>query len=343
MSDKSNNRFKWPIVGHSNIVSYLQQGLANDNTSHAYLFVGPTHIGKTTVAKNFVDSLVCQDLHEKDKGEVPCGVCECCKQIENNIHPDVYWLEREMNEKTNKRKKNISIEQVRELQNKLSLHSFLNSYKVAVIEQAQTLSLEAANSLLKTLEEPTAKTVLILLVTNTALLPRTIISRCQIINFLPVSDKELTDYLISLKTERKKAKTLAAMSFGRPGIALSYLGEPDLYADFQESVKQFVTLMKADINSRFKIISEVVNSGDIDSIKETLIVWTKVLRDLLLMKTKGENLISNLKISSDLEELANTYRIKDLVKILADINFTKRYLAANVNPKLTLENLVLNF
>ena len=161
MSKKSEDQFKWPIIGHSNIVSYLKKCLATNNASHAYLFVGQSHIGKTTVAESFVNSLICENLHQGN-GQVPCGACQCCQQLSNKIHPDVYWLKREINEKTGELRKNISIEQIRELQNKLSLHSFLNSYKVAVINEAEALSQEAANSILKTLEEPTAKTVLII-------------------------------------------------------------------------------------------------------------------------------------------------------------------------------------
>jgi DNA polymerase-3 subunit delta' len=342
MSKKDDNRFKWPIVGHSSIIRYLQQGLKNSHVSQAYLFVGPEHVGKTIMAENLVNSLVCKNLHQS-KGLVPCGQCDCCQQVANKIHPDVFWVQRAVNAKTGKLRKNISIEQVRELQNKLSLHSFLDSYKVAVINEAQTLSQAAANSLLKTLEEPTPKTVIILLTTSLFALPRTIVSRCQILKFLPVSDQEIFEHLLSLKVERKKAKALAALSFGRPGIAINYIIEPDFYTDFQIQVKQFISLMTADINSRFKMIGQSVELSDINSIKETLIIWNKVLRDLILIKYSAENLVSNLKLLPDLKQLAAHYQGEDLVGFLAEVELAKRYLGANVNPKLTLENLVLNF
>src|SRR3989344_1191746 len=176
MSKVINKQSKWPIVGHSHIVSYLQNSLNNLKLAHAYLFVGLDHVGKAAVAGYFINSLVCQNL-EVEALAVPCGECQSCRQALSGNHPDVYWLARELNEKTDKLKKNISIEQVRQLQNKLSLRSFLNSYKIAVVSEAQTLSAEAANSLLKTLEEPSARTVLILLAENLARLPQTIVSR----------------------------------------------------------------------------------------------------------------------------------------------------------------------
>ena len=144
MSKTDETQSSWPIVGHSNFVSYLKHCLGSSQVGQAYLFIGPAHLVKTTLTKHFVDQLV-----------------EGADQVSVNpkLHPDIHWLARETNEKTGKLKKNISIEQVRQLQNKLSLHSFLNTYKVGVITQAHTLSTEAANSLLKTLEEPTPKTI----------------------------------------------------------------------------------------------------------------------------------------------------------------------------------------
>ncbi|MFA6254513.1 MAG: DNA polymerase III subunit delta' [Patescibacteria group bacterium] len=342
MSDSKNNRFQWPIVGHSNIVSYLQQSLLNGRLAQAYLFVGPLQVGKTTIVKSFVNSLVCENLHQ-GKELVPCGQCQHCRQVTNKIHPDIFWLERIDNEKTGKLKKNIGIEQIRELQNKLSLHSFLDSYKIAVINEAQTLSSEAANSLLKTLEEPTPKTIIILLTTSLASLPQTIVSRCQILKFLPVSSQEIFDYLISLKVERKKAKVLAALAFGRPGLAIDYFNEPENYLTFQDQTKQLITLVKADLTSRFKIVNDLALGNDVNSIKESLSNWQRIFRDLSLIKIGAENLISNLNLQTELKSLAEGYSRDNLLKIMAEITTAKRYLDANVNPKLTLENLILNF
>jgi DNA polymerase-3 subunit delta' len=342
MSKALVNRFSWPIVGHKNIVSYLQQSLENEKVGHAYLFAGPKQVGKNTVAQYFVNSLVCDGL-TKGSGPVPCGQCECCRQIANKIHPDFFSDSREINEKTGKLKKNISIEQIRQLQNKLSLHSFLNSYKVAIIDQAEALSLEAANSLLKTLEEPTPKTVIILLVSNLALLPQTIASRCQVIKFLPVSTKDIFEHLHSLKVERKKAKALAELAFGRPGTAISYMAEPENYDDFLDKVSQFILLLKSSISQRFKLVSEMAELSDVNLLKESLVIWNKVLRDLFLIKYSAPNLVSNLKSLSELEKISAGYDLDKLIKILGEVNLAKRYLDANVNPRLTLENLVLTF
>lgn len=341
-AEKEKQQFEWPIIGHSNIVSYLKNNLKNGNIAHAYFFVGPDHIGKTIIAQNFVASLVCENF-KNGLGLIPCGQCQCCRQLANNIHPDTYWLNRGIDEKTNKLKKNISIEQIRDLQNRLSLHSFLDSYKVAVIDNAQALSQEAANSLLKTLEEPTPKTVIILLANSLAGLPQTIISRCQVLKFLPVSTKEIFDYLLSLKIDRKKAKILAELSFGCPGLAFGYYLDTDLYNEFQDKINQFVSLLKTDINERFKIVGDLLDSNDNEGIREALLIWTKVLRDVILIKYSLENWVTNLKFLSDLKEIAFHYSKDNLLNFLKEIDLAKRYLSANTNSKLTLENLVLIF
>lgn len=342
MSKTEIKSFAWPLVGHAKIVKYLQQNLFSDNLAHAFLFSGPSHLGKSTVAKFFINSLVCRNLHAHT-GSVPCGTCECCRQVANNVHPDMYWLGRIVNEKTGKLNKNIGIEQIRQLQNMLSLGSFLNSYKVAVIDEAQALSQEAANSLLKTLEEPTPKTILILLASSPSLLPRTIISRCQVIKFLPVSTADIFAYLLSLKIERKKAKTLAALALGRPGLAINFAATADSFSDFQEEYKSFMALAAADLVTRFKIAGEIAAGNDPDELKEILLVWRRALRDLLLIKLAAQNFISNLPLAADLTALAERYSQEKIIGLINETNATRQFLGANVNSKLAIENLIINF
>lgn len=329
MPNKTKSNDKWPIVGHSNIVSYLQNSLENGQLAQAYLLVGPKNVGKTSLAKNFVDQIVYGKVANADQ--------------EARIHPDIHWVGREVSETTGKLKKNISIEQIRQLQNKLSLSSFVDSYKVAVIAEADQLSAEAANSLLKTLEEPTRKTILILLAEKISHLPLTIVSRCQVLKFLPVSSQEIFDYLLEQKVDRKKAKTLAVLAFGRPGLAIEYFENKDEYADFLYQIKQFIGLIKADTVERFKLVNEIAKVGEVDLIKQTLDVWTKVWRDIFLIKNSVSNLVSNLSVAADLEKLAQTYSQRQIIQGFSALNLARRYLDANVNPKLTLENLTLNF
>ena len=332
----------WPIIGHHQIISYLKNSLGLGRLNHAYIFCGPRQVGKTSIAEIFVQGLMCQNFSEK-KEPLPCGECVYCRQMKAKTHPDIFWLNRLTDEKTGKLKKNISIDQVRELQGKLSLRSFLDSFKVAIINEAEILSLEAANSLLKTLEEPSAKTIIILIAKSVWFLPRTLVSRSQVINFLPVSSEAIINYLISQKIDRKKARTLAALAFGRPGVALNYLNDKESLIDSQNQVKELINLLKNEINSRFKTVDNLAALNDSDGLKAILNDWTKIIRDLIFIKKSLPNLISNLTLINDLNQAAAHYQIADLIKILRQLNLTKRYLEANINPKLALENLVLTF
>ena len=342
-------QFNWPIIGHENIINYLQQSLVSGKIAHAYLFFGPAHIGKTMVAESFVNSLICENSL-KSTGKIPCQECLHCKQMNQKTHADIYWLKREINEKTGEFKKNITIDQIRKLQSRLNTHSFLNSYKIAIISEAETLNQEANNSLLKTLEEPTPKTVIFLLTSRLDYLPKTIISRCQVLKFLPVAKEQILNYLInSLKIERKEAKIFSNLASGRPGVAINFLANNNTFLAYKEKVDYFLDFNNQNINERFKAINSMTEISStnfikvINSTQEILEIWLGILRDLILIKNSHQDIIANFFILKKLKDTAEQYSTKKIIKLIERIKGAKRLLSANVNPKLILENLMLEF
>ncbi|MDD2807745.1 MAG: AAA family ATPase [Patescibacteria group bacterium] len=342
MSKSLTDRFSWSIIGHSKVVNFLQHSLVNSQVAQAYLFVGQNQVGKSTVARNFVDSLVCQNV-DKSVMPIPCLQCESCRQAVKRIHPDIYWVGLELNEKTGKLKKNISVEQIRKLQNKLSLHSFLDTYKVVVIENADLLSLEGANSLLKTLEEPTAKTVLILLCTNISLVPSTIVSRCQILRFLPVSNSEIYRALLKRKVEDKKAKAIAAVAYGLPGASLSLVENSNDYLEIKNEGLNFLTLLKADVSQRLKLLDGMFDFSNQHQMRKVLSNWKKILRDIFLINSNCEMLIGNAALYSELVNASDKLKNEKIISDLTNIDSSLQYLNENLNSRLVIENLVLNF
>ncbi len=333
IDDVSSENFD--IIGHKNIIDFLRTSVKNDRLAHAYLFFGPHGVGRKKVARNFILSLFCENENK------PCLRCRSCSQIIKNIHPDISKLKRDTE------KKNISVEQVRELLERLSMGSFLNSYKIAVIEGAEDLSAGAANALLKTLEEPTPKTILILISNSLNSFPETIRSRCQVIKFLPVAEREIFDYLKNRGLSRSEAEDLAHLAFGRPGIAVNFLENKNLFAEYKEQVEEFIKLAGGDITERFKIINEIASikydKGDmVPRLTAKLEIWSVILRDLLFINLDNVEFISNRFISSRLEQLAKSYTPEKLLELLKDIKKTGEYLRQNVNPKLSLENFALN-
>ncbi|MCX6744485.1 MAG: DNA polymerase III subunit delta', partial [Candidatus Parcubacteria bacterium] len=238
------NNFNWPVVGHQKIQQFLQKSLANNKLGHAYLFSGPVHLGKSLVAEKFMASILCADYHQQNKKEaqkLPCGECVFCQQFNRGIHPDVYFLKKDED------KKNISVEQVREMHKFLSLTSFLNSYKIALVANAQELSESAQNALLKVLEEPTPKTILILIVNDHNLLLPTISSRCQLVKFRQLSEEQIFHHLVGLGSSREQAKILTALSCGQIGLAIDYLANPELFNSYLEKMGRILAMFNQDL------------------------------------------------------------------------------------------------
>jgi len=321
------------IIGHKNVTSFLEKSLKNEEISHAYLFYGPAHLGKKTVAEKFSEAVLGQPILN---------------------HPDVYLVARERDEKENKLAKNISIEQVRELERKLSLSSFLNSYKIGIIEEAEKMSSEAANSLLKTLEEPTPKTVIILLSASVSALPATIVSRCQTLKFLPVAQEKIYDHLLNLGANRDEARDLAGISFGKPGVALDFWQNkkqegPSAMAEYEERANGVIGLMNGKtLRDRMRVFEEILAGescaeDSFGELNQVLFLWTSFLRDAVLIKNGCSELVANTKFSDDLKKIANRASPEFFTKLYREIRLAGKYFSENLNPRLVLENLLLSF
>ncbi|NQU83974.1 MAG: AAA family ATPase [Parcubacteria group bacterium] len=314
-------------IGHEKIVEFLDKSHKNNRLVHAYLFVGPEHIGKNTVAIEFAHKIF---------GNEPKN------------HPDFTLVERERDQKTDKLKKNISIEQVRKLNARLGLSSFLNSYKVALIPEAEALNSASANSLLKTLEEPKGKTVIILCAESAENLLPTIVSRCQVLNFSPIKKEKIHQALLKKGVSENQAKNFSHLSFGRPGIALNFLEDENAFEFHQSEVEKCCELVKSSISDRFINIEDYFSrkmslQDRVGQLNKILWIWSSLFRDVLYIKEGSAENLSNYFAKNQMEELVSRFSNLQILNILKSIEKTRRYLSINVSPRLALENLVLNF
>jgi DNA polymerase-3 subunit delta' len=203
-------------------------------------------------------------------------------------------------------KKSISIEQVREFIKILNLSSFLNSYKIGIIKQADLLSEEAKSALLKTLEEPSEKTVIILLVSDENNLPKTVLSRAQILYFYPVKAAIIYDYLIKeCGANRSLAKDLANLVLGRPLKALHFLENADHYAAYLVKAETIINFFKEDLNTRLNNLDKIYNDKTYSkqatiSAREILEISEGVMRDLLLLSLGNDDLIQHQMLKEKL-------------------------------------------
>lgn len=326
LTDALKTKYKWPAIGNDRAVEFLTRSLESGKISQTYVFIGPSDLGKSTIALAFA-----RNLQGQSEG----------------FNSDLYLLSAED-------KKTIGIDEVRDFIKKLSLSSFLNSYKIGLIKDASRLSEEAKSALLKTLEEPQDKVVVILLIENESDLPATILSRSQKLFFSPVPAAVIYDYLVSeYKTNRSLAKDLASLAMGRPLKAIHYLENKEDYKKYLELSDSFLALFKADTNLRLKVLDKMFSdrtysrqatsdAGEILDLAEGLI------RDLLLLDLGEGALVQNAPV---LEELKKTLIIfegnsdekaRSLLSRLKLISQARDYLVANVNPRLVLEQLVIN-
>jgi len=331
----------WEMIGQDKIISLLQRSLGGGSLAHAYLFVGPPHVGKMTMALKLAQAVNCL------ADNPPCGECESCKKIVTSKHADtrIIGLNQELNSADSKRKIEISIEQIREMQHSSSLPPFEGKRKVFIIEEAERLSVEAANCLLKTLEEPVGGVMFILLTGNDRLLPSTVISRCQQLELAPVAAKDIESALLSKRgIESSRAGLLAKLCHGCPGWALSAAVDSNLLNHRAEMMGRLFDIINADYEGRFAYAAQLVTqfSKNRQLVYEVLDLWLDWWRDLLLVKVNYRDAIVNIDFLPVLSEMAQSYRLAQIKAVISDIQSAREQLGQNANPQLVLEVLMLS-
>lgn len=314
------------IVGHDENISVLKAMLKSGRIPHALLFVGADGIGKSIVAKTFAAGLLCTS---EDK---PCGLCQACCRVKNMTHPDLFVISPDG--------ASIKIDQVRELQREAALAPYYGKRRVGIIEAAETMTTQAANSFLKTLEEPAGDTVFILVSSARQQLLDTIISRCRIMPFYVLSAAVLTKALIERGVTAELAKTAAHISGGRMGTALKLVSHDGL-ALRNQALDVIVKLPDCEMTD----IWEVAACFDNFDREQALNVYkylALILRDLLIYLSMGNTeLLFNIDLAGQLARCAHNWSEHSLIKALRAVEDARKALAANANIRLTSEALLI--
>jgi DNA polymerase-3 subunit delta' len=328
----------WQVIGQERAVSLLQHSLESGGLAHAYLFVGPPHIGKMTLAINLAQALNCE------AAERPCLICPSCKKIAAGSHTDVQVIGLTQNEEEAETKR-ISIDQIKELQHSASLPPFEGKHKVYIIDGGELMSIEAANCLLKTLEEPNDKITFILLTTNDRLLPSTIISRCQCLELQPLPiAKEAAALVDKWKMPPERARLLAGLSHGCPGWAIAAAGDDKIMEKRNRGLDQVVGIISADFEERFAYVAKLAAgfTQDRGAVYDILDRWLDYWRDLMLVKLGCIEMITNIDRKDELIKMAGSYRLSRIRDFIRRIESAAEQLKQNVNTRLALEVLMLD-
>ncbi len=350
--EEEKKKLSWPLVGNGHIIDFLSGSVKNNNLAHTYIFHGPDNLGKTTAANFFAQILLC---HRNSEG-LPCGECSSCKKFSVNAnkteykeeyslggaHGDLYLIKKE------KDKKNISIGQIREFIRKLGMSSFLNSYKIGIIKHADSLSIEAANALLKTLEEPQKKVIIILVATDIGALPATVVSRGQVLKFNPVGFDVIYDYLIKERSvSRSAAKNFSRICLGRPALAVKFFEDKEFYDNYLKRVNVFLNFLNQDINGRLQSVEELAAPCGAGpeaavSVGRILEIWLGLSRDLLLLEFNHAELIQHEIALKELMAAKAKLNLENLLNLTVALRQADKYIKANVSPKLVLERVAVS-
>jgi DNA polymerase-3 subunit delta' len=319
------------IIGQESIKKHLQTAIKTGNLSHAYIINGEYGSGRQTIASALAKTIQCQS---KTDDTDACGVCTSCKQAESHNHPDIKYITHD--------KTSISVNDIREqLNNDISIKPYSSEYKFYIIPDANKMTEQAQNALLKTIEEPPVYAIIILLTENCDSLLPTIRSRCVTLTMNPVEKDKICTYLENkFQLEPEQAQIAANYCQGNIGKAIRFASSSDFIEMKNQVLKLLKNLDSMDIASIIDTIKEFsTHKNDINDYLDLMLLW---YRDVLMFKvTKDANLLLYSDEYSAISEQATKRDYENIENIIAAIDKAKVRLKANVNFDVTIELMIL--
>jgi len=326
------------IFGQEKAIGFLKKVIKSDKLPHAYLFTGIEGVGKKATALALAKAVNCKTPVDGDG----CGNCITCRQMNSGNFPDYYFVEPDG--------KNIKIEQIREFNRSINFKPISGGYRITIINRAEMMTEEAANSFLKTLEEPPPGNIIVLKVVDPLDLLPTIISRCQKVPFKPLSRDIIKDWLIAeLDETPEKAALVAKVSEGSLSVAID-MCESGFFKERKEillKIMKFTDLssiqvldMATDYNKKY---SKKASSASSIGFFELLGIWKTFYRDLILTKEKAPfDTVINSDYYDRLEDISKKYNTDNLLESFFITDQSQRDLMRNPNISLMIEKMLLD-
>ena len=318
------------ILGHEQIIAHLQNAIEEDKVSHAYIFNGPEASGKMMLAEAFAMALQCEG-----EGKRPCLECRSCRQAADHNQPDIIYVS---HEKPN----TIGVDDIRtQINNDIDIKPYSSRYKVYIVDEAQKMNQPAQTALLKTIEEPPAYAIILLLTTNADSFLQTILSRCITLNLKAVKEDKIKEYLMKhYQIPDYQADICAAFSQGNVGKAIQ-LASSEEFGELKASVLQLMKRLEDidlyEMTGAVKQIAEYKLS--VNDYFDLMMIW---FRDVLYLKATNDvdGLIFKDEVY-DIKKQAAKRSYQGIETILEALEKAKIRLNANVNFDLVIELLLL--
>ncbi|MDO4313021.1 MAG: DNA polymerase III subunit delta' [Eubacteriales bacterium] len=318
------------VVGHKNIIDYIKNAVQEDKVSHAYILNGARGSGKKMLAALFAETLLCEE-----QGPAPCNKCHSCRQVDGGNHPD---LIRVQHEKPN----TISVEDIRtQVNNDIKIKPYQGPYKIYIIAEADLMTPQAQNALLKTIEEPPEYAVIFLLTENAEMLLPTITSRCVMLKLRNIRDTLIKKYLMEkMEVPDYKADMCTAFAQGNMGRAILLANSEHFNEIREEAVQLLKYIHEMELSEIVKAVKRInAYKLEVNDYLDIIMIW---YRDVLLYKAtkEVEKVVFKDQISS-IQEVARKSSYEGIELILESLEKAKARLRANVNFDLVMELLIL--
>lgn len=318
------------IIGQEHLKEHFRKAIESNQVGHAYIISGERSSGKEFVAKIFAQTLQCEA-----KGTNPCNKCRSCLQAMSNNHPDIKKI-------THEKPNTISVDDIRnQIVGDVLIKPYYGPWKIYIINEAEKMNAAAQNALLKTLEEPPAYAIIILLTVNEESLLNTIRSRCVTLSMRPVENRMMRRYLIDeLHVPDYQADICMAFARGNVGRAKNLAMSEDFDNIKDDAVRVLKYVKEMNTGELVDAVKNIMAyKVEIQDYLDILIVW---YRDILLYKATGD--LNDLTFKDEMKFIkkqADESTYEGIGNVIEAIDVAKSRLNANVNFELTMELLLL--
>ncbi len=317
------------VIGHEGIIKHLQNAIISNKVSHAYIFHGEDGMGKKLLASTFAKALQCEE-----KGIEPCNRCKSCMQSDSGNHPDIIWITHE--------KLSIGVDDIRiQVNADIQVKPYSSTYKIYIIDDADRLTEQAQNALLKTIEEPPEYAIILLLTSNISVILPTILSRCVTLNLKAVDKQKMKEFLMKEhQIPDYMAEVASAFSGGNVGKAIKYASSED----FEQMKSNVLHILKyIDDMELYEVVLGLkfltADKNNIDDYIDLMILW---YRDVLMFKaTMDPDLILYKEELTFIKKQASLRSYEGVDNIIQAMEKAKIRLRANVNFDIAVELMLL--